>query len=738
MPASNPELLLADEYVQQTACNIFLTGKAGTGKTTFLHNLKEKTSKRMIVTAPTGVAAINAGGVTLHSFFQLPFGPYVPGRENSPLNEQRHFRFSKQKKQIIQSLDLLIIDEISMVRADLLDAVDATLRRLRSRQEAFGGVQLLMIGDLRQLSPVAKHEDWQLLRPHYDSVYFFSSHALIDTNLVIIELKHIYRQSDPQFINILNQVRDNRLDKSTRELLNQRCIPESKPLDKQGVITLTTHNHNAESINNNRLRELSAKEYHFTAEILDDFPENIYPTLATLILKKGAQVMFVRNDPSEDKLFYNGKIGRITSLSADKIEVSCPEERKKILVEPLLWKNIKYTLNEESKDIQEKTIGTFEQYPLKLAWAITIHKSQGLTFDKAIIDAEAAFAHGQVYVALSRCKTLKGLVLSAPISERGIETDPAVKNFDLTASRNPPDKQQLQAAKITYQQQLLLNCFNCQKLHELLNYLRHLLRINSSVIHLAGITDLNQGAAAAADEILLVSKNFQRQLEEIFKKDRLPETDPYLQERISKASSWFQEKLAAIYEKSIQNFQAETDNSELSKKIKNALINVKQELWVKTAGIKSGAKGFKPSRYLRAIATAALEIPSEKKNLRQTPAYSESDITHPQLFTLLKQWRTKKAEQQNLAQFQVIQQRTLVQIVIYLPDNISDLQKIKGVGKKTVEKYGQELVTLISEYRKKHGIQKIVLEKPHEIAGNDSDKQAGTDTKQRSFKMSRA
>jgi len=401
----NHELQLADNFVRHTGCNIFLTGKAGTGKTTFLRNLHRNTAKRMIITAPTGVAAINAGGVTLHSFFQLPFGPFVPGSEAYESGKQRQFRFSREKKQIIKSLDLLVIDEISMVRADLLDAVDAVLRRHRRNNLPFGGVQLLMIGDLHQLSPVVKRDEWQLLKQYYRSVYFFSSNALDNTELVTIRLKHIYRQSDPYFINLLNRVRDNRLDASTAADLNRRYIPGFEPDEDLGYITLTTHNRNADSINQTRLSALTGRKYSFRAEISGDFPEYIYPTPADLLLKEGAQVMFVRNDSSAEKLYYNGKIGKISAISNENISVVCPGSPKEIVVEPVTWENIKYTVNKETGEIQEEITGEFRQYPLKLAWAITIHKSQGLTFDRAIIDARAAFAHGQVYVALSRCKS---------------------------------------------------------------------------------------------------------------------------------------------------------------------------------------------------------------------------------------------------------------------------------------------------------------------------------------------
>ncbi len=712
MSSANQELRLADDFVRYTGRNIFLTGKAGTGKTTFLHSLQENPSKRMIVTAPTGVAAINAGGVTLHSFFQLPFGPFVPGSETFERNKQRQFRFSKEKKRIIQSLDLLIIDEISMVRADLLDAVDAVLRRHRRNDRPFGGVQLLMIGDLHQLSPVARHDEWQLLQQHYESVYFFSSKALARTELVTIELQHIYRQSDARFIKLLNLVRDNRLDSSSMAELNQRYIENFTPDEEQGYITLTTHNSSAEAINQKRLQALTEKEHRFQAEISGDFPEQMYPTPADLVLKERAQVMFVRNDPSGDKLYYNGKIGRITAISGTTISVRCPGDRDEIVVEPVSWENIKYTVNQEHREITEETIGKFEQYPLKLAWAITIHKSQGLTFNKAVIDAEAAFTHGQVYVALSRCKTLEGMVFSSPIGSHGVETDQAVLCFDENVLRNPPSARQLQAAKISYQQQLLLECFDFQLLQNRLNYLVRLLLGNMSVIQVSGSGDLRQLEETAQQDIFIVGQNFRQQLRTLFASGNLPESDRYIVERIGKASQWFQEKFSSIFEASVQTMHVETDNAVLRKKISNTLNTLKKEITIKLAGIKCCANGFSPSEYLRALSTAEIDFQPDKVKKRRTPAYSEADVGHPELFLSLKEWRSKKAGELTVPHYQIMHQQVLIQIAIFLPENCTDLEKIKGVGKKTIEKYGPDLTALVAGYRKKHRIDKVVVPEP--------------------------
>ncbi len=701
-PLQNHELKLAEDFVQHTGRHIFLTGKAGTGKTTFLHKLKKNSSKRMIVTAPTGVAAINAGGVTLHSFFQLPFGPFIPGSEASEQSRQRAFRFSKEKKRIIKSLDLLVIDEISMVRADLLDSVDAVLRRHRRNNQPFGGVQLLMIGDLHQLSPVAKQDEWLLLKQHYDSVYFFSSHALEQSELVTVELKHIYRQSDARFIQLLNRVRENRLDTASIGLLNQRYKENFVPEKNQGYITLTTHNSSADRINKSSLSVLKENEYCFDAEVSGEFPEHTYPAPFKLVLKEGAQVMFLRNDNSIERRFFNGKIGQIKAIAGKQISITCPGESDGIVVEALEWENIKYSVNEENREIKEDIIGKFKQFPLKLAWAITIHKSQGLTFDKAVIDAESAFAHGQVYVALSRCKTFEGMVLSSPIPSRGIATDESVLNFIERARQNLPSDNRLQAAKLFYQQQLLLECFDFQLLYNRLVYFVRLLAGNSGLVQISGVSDMARLREMAQEEIFMVSEKFNRQLRTIFTKQTLPESDAYILERIGKASVWFQDKFGLIFEDLVQKFQIETDNKEIEKKINNALNNLRREILVKLAGIKSCEKSFSPPRYLRAISKAEVDLISEKGKKPQTPVYSESDIEHPQLFRHLKDWRSRTAKEQGLAHFQVLHQRVLIQIVVNLPGNRKDLKKIKGVGKKTLEKYGKDILALVAGYRKKH------------------------------------
>jgi hypothetical protein len=704
MKIANPELKLAGEFIRDTGCHIFLTGKAGTGKTTFLRSLKQNSAKHLVVTAPTGVAAINAGGVTLHSFFQLPFGPFVPGSDTN----RSPYRFSSDKIGIIRRLDLLVIDEISMVRADLLDGVDSVLRRYRRSQQPFGGVQLLMIGDLFQLPPVVKEDDWRLLDAYYASPYFFSSNALAQTDMVTIELQHIYRQVDRRFISLLNRVRNNRLDPETLQALNARHIPDFSPGEDDGYITLSTHNRSADSINNTRLNALTQKSHRFDAEIQGDFPENTFPTAATLRLKTGAQVMFVRNDLSPEKRYYNGKIGTISRISGNDIHIQCPGESKAIVVEAATWENIEYSLDRKTLKVTENTIGTFRQVPLRLAWAITIHKSQGLTFDKAIIDARAAFAYGQVYVALSRCRTLDGMVLSRPLPASAIKTDPAIRRFSQEAAHKRPSAELLEAAKVQYQQHLLLECFDFQRLRTLLRRLAGLVLGSSGIVRASGAGDIRALQKDTEDEICTIGDNFRRQLRARFSTHTLPASDAAVADRISKASVYFSEKITQGLGQQIPELQIDTDNAALKKKITHALKLLREEIDVKLAAVQSCGQGFSPADYFQAVSAAAIEA-GRKPEKSVAPTYREADIDHPDLFQSLKDWRSRKAQEEGIAHYRVLHQKTLIQIAVNLPDTLEALQEIKGIGKRLTQRYGDELVAMVGAYRKQNHIHVVTL-----------------------------
>jgi hypothetical protein len=710
----NPELRLAAEYVRDTDCNIFLTGKAGTGKTTFLHRIRENCPKRMVVTAPTGVAAINAGGVTLHSFFQLPFGPFVPASDGAHLQ----YRFSRQKLDIIKSLDLLVIDEISMVRADLFDAVDSVLRRFRRGDSPFGGVQLLMIGDLFQLPPVAKPQEWGLLRPYYESPYFFSSRALRDTETVTIELQHIYRQSDSRFIDLLNRVRDGRLDPASLQELNRRHIPGFVPPERDGYIILCTHNRMADTTNHSRLVALPGKTWVFEAKIEGEFPGHMYPAAADLRLKTQAQVMFLRNDLSPEKRYFNGKIGTITRISENDIRIRCPGEPGEIAIEPATWENIEYRLNPDAMTLTENKIGTFTQYPLALAWAITIHKSQGLTFDKAVIDTQAAFAHGQVYVALSRCRTLEGIVLSSPLSQQALKTDDAVRHFSELAMQRFPSAERLEGVKIRYQQLILTKCFNFERLRFLMGRLVALLLGNSRLIRISGVDDIQELQKLTEKEVCTVGDRFLRQLQGLFSESVLPASDAFVLERISKASVYFRETIESGIGKWIQDLKIDTDNKEIEKKAKSALALLQKETGVKLASVTCCEKGFSPSAYFQAVSAAEINTP-DKKPRDKTPVYFETDIAHPELFQLLKAWRSRKAEAESISHYQVLHQKTLVQIAIHLPDSLPALKRVHGIGSRLAQRYGEEVIAMVREYRKQHDIREVALPSPTPAAPHD-------------------
>ncbi len=423
MERGNFELDVARFIVEKTDMSLFLTGKAGTGKTTFLREVVRYTKKKCIVLAPTGIAAVNAGAMTIHSFFQFGLGPFVQG----VIEPKSDFRINKSKLELIRHLQLLIIDEVSMVRADLMDHIDVELRRIRRNSKPFGGVQLLMIGDLQQLPPIAHGGEDELLRQYYKTLYFFSSAALKSMKYSCIELKNVYRQTDSHFIDILNHARDCTLTSQDISDLNARYVPGFSPKPEDGYIRLMTHNRQVDYVNETEMEKLDSKPYTFVAAVTGTFPEESYPTANSLTLKKGAQVMFIKND--SERRFINGTLGEVKSIDKNSIAVRLAESGAIIDVEPMEWQNIRYQFDEESKEISSKQIGRFKQYPLKAAWAITVHKSQGLTFDKAIIDVHAAFSPGQAYVALSRCRTLDGLVLSSPVSASVFVRDNAVDAY---------------------------------------------------------------------------------------------------------------------------------------------------------------------------------------------------------------------------------------------------------------------------------------------------------------------
>tara|TARA_R110002049_G_scaffold296274_1_gene484254 strand:+ start:96 stop:2534 length:2439 start_codon:yes stop_codon:yes gene_type:complete len=689
----NKEIDLAWKFVTKTNRNIFLTGKAGTGKTTFLHKLKLQSNKRMVIVAPTGVAAINAKGVTIHSFFQMPFGPILP---NESLTNSAGFnrKFSKTKINIIKSLDLLVIDEISMVRADLLDGIDKTLRRYKNRDKIFGGVQLLMIGDLQQLSPVVKDNEWRLLQPFYKNAYFFSSISYQSCYPISIELKHIYRQDNPVFIDILNEIRNNRLSEKLAKELNRRFIPNFEPNKDDGYISLTTHNNKARQNNLLELRKLKGREQTYKAKIEGNFPENSYPNKEELVLKVGAQVMFIKNDSSPDKRYYNGKIGKVILLEKDEVVVHCPDDDFNINAKLETWENIKYNVDSDTKAISEDKIGSYSQIPLRLAWSITIHKSQGLTFEKAIIDAQGAFAHGQTYVALSRCKSLEGLVLKSKIESNQIISDQNVITFNENAEENQPDEQVLLQSERDYQLMLISEIFDFYKFLYPINRMLDIFYKNRGSIE--GIIEepLNTIKTGIAN-LLKVSNGFKLQLDTLLEPKAIPESHPLLQERFNKALSYFDEKTNSIIKDSFKKLTFTTDNKAVDKDLVTQL-DMLEELFDTKISFFNGLKdGFNTDKFLSLRAKSVFLGKEKPKKIRKMII---DGTTNVELFELLRELRNQIANREDLVHFQVFTQKSLYSMCETLPTSKEELKEIHGMGKTRVEKYGTEILKVIISY----------------------------------------
>jgi GTPase SAR1 family protein len=708
---TNKELELAYDFVNNTDRSVFLTGKAGTGKTTFLHQLKHESLKRMVVVAPTGVAAINAKGVTIHSFFQMPFGPILP---NEDLGASSGFnrKFNKTKINIIKSLDLLVIDEISMVRADVLDAIDQTLRRYRTKNKVFGGVQVLMIGDLQQLSPVVKENEWRLLKPFYKNAFFFSSLAYQECDAVTVELKHIYRQDNPKFIQILNEIRTNTLSKASADELNKRYQPHFIPKEEDGYISLTTHNTKAEQTNRVELEKLKGKTQTYKARIEGKFPEFSYPNKEQLTLKVGAQVMFIKNDSAVEKRYFNGKIGKVILLDKDEVVVHCPDDDFNIVTTPEAWENINYTVDAETKAISENKIGSYTQIPLRLAWSITIHKSQGLTFEKAIIDAQGAFAHGQTYVALSRCKSLEGLVLQSKISSSQIISDANVLSFNKAAEENQPDENVLQKSKVEFQLHLISEIFDfytfLYPIGRVLDmYYKNRTSIEGQVE--APLNTIKEGVT----HLLKVANGFKSQLRELSDMTLTPEANKDLQDRFTKAMTYFATETKAKITDPYKTLGFTTDNKTIEKDIHKQLDAFEELLATKQLYFLNLGDGFKVQKFLELRAKSVFLAKEKPKKPRKAIV---DGTTNVELYELLRVLRNDIAQKNDLVHYQVFTQKALYEICETLPMNTKQLLAVNGFGKVRVEKYGDEILKVIRAFCETNDIETAdeneIFEKP--------------------------
>ena len=704
---SNPQAELAFRFITETNQHVFLTGRAGTGKTTFLHRVREECLKQLVVCAPTGVAAINAKGVTIHSMFQLPFGNLPPDQHSKLLGQRK---LSKEKQRVLQSLDLLIIDEISMVRADVLDAIDWTLRRYRNPRKPFGGVQLLMIGDLHQLPPVVKEQDMHVMRQHYETPYFFSCVALKKAGVQTIELTKIYRQRDEVFVKLLNEVRENRMTPEVLEQLNSRFREDGKPGDEKGVITLTSHRYSASELNKERLSALPGKVHTYTAKVNGKFPEHAYPTEAKLELKVGAQVMFVKNDPPPNRAYFNGKIGIIEEIDSEGlVHVRCDGDTHPIKVGVVAWENKKYKLNESTKEVDEALEGSFQQVPLRLAWAITIHKSQGLTFDKVIIDAQAAFAHGQVYVALSRCRTFEGIQLLSRIQGKSVRTDRDVNDYTQSQQDNPPTENELKAARQTYHKQLVHDAFDftalLRELHALLRYY-----IEHEKTYASPTTQAFEDLVAETEaSIFQHAKNFLPFLKEIqngqdFSGELIP-----VNERTVSAAAYFTEKLTSQLKAGLVKISFATDNQSTKTRSTSHRKDIDKFLRVALSGLEFCKGDFEPQAFVRSRAKATLGEADIGSSSTRKSSGSIKDMPvsdYPELYANLHVWRKKRALQDKLpTSSSVTSIRTMIEISNDLPITAKALKHVKGVGKQTVDRYGKDILGIVKAYCEKYSLE---------------------------------
>ena len=701
----NPEIELAEKYITETGVSIFLTGKAGTGKTTFLHHIVERCRKRSIVVAPTGVAAVNAGGVTIHSFFQLPFCPYLPDvkelvTEYQLPENQRQLR--KSKIDIIRTLDLLIIDEISMVRADLLDAVDAVMRRYRRSGRPFGGVQLLMIGDVQQLAPVVTDEERPYIERVYASPFFFHSKALQRLQYITIQLTTVYRQQDPLFLRLLNNIRDSKFDEATLAALNSRVRKPGDPAaiaDGQEPILLTTHNWQADEVNRRNLEALDTPVQIFDAVVEGNFPDSAAPTERHLELKVGAQVMFVKND-SLGHRYYNGMIGVVESVETDgtsdgqKHIVVVNSEGERIDVGQERWDTWKYEIDSTDNQIKPILDGVFVQYPLKTAWAVTIHKAQGLTFDRLQVDASAAFTYGQVYVALSRCRSLEGLTLLSPITPQNAFENKDIEQFNGTMTPIEQAEEMLDGYRSQYYFDVLYELIDFSGLQHALEGLNRLYQESLRGLYPEQATTLTALCSKELTELVSVAERFHRQLDAI---GAGSSSRALLLERVQKGAAYFGQVVKAMDEQVRPCLAVEIDNKETSRRLKEqgeryssvALLKIKVLDYV-------AAHGFTVEGYQQAKVDAALAKPEKARKSRAKKP--ETLTGKERLQAMLTAWRRQKAEELGVSAFVVLWQRSLLAIVNALPTNEEELLNVPGMGKVSVGRYGKEILQIVDDY----------------------------------------
>jgi len=740
---TNTLFQLAAALVNQSNRNIFLTGKAGTGKTTFLKYIRENCPKQMAVVAPTGVAAINAGGVTIHSFFQLPLSPFIPeakgfsANNNETINKHSlisRLRINSEKRKVLQQLELLIIDEISMVRCDTIDAIDTVLRYIRKKSSLrFGGVQVLFIGDMFQLPPVIKDQEWKILSEFYNDPYFFAGKVIEEQPPLYIEFDKIYRQNEERFISLLNQVRNNELDDDGKCLLDSRFQPSFRRSGQDGYIILTTHNEKAREINSLELRNLDAPVFSYEANVEEDFPENAYPADKTLNLKAGAQVMFIRNDMDRSKRYFNGKIGVVSKLEKDKIVIQCENDPDEIEVKQEKWENVRYTLNKSTRVMEENTLGSFTQYPLRLAWAITIHKSQGLTFEKAIIDAGDSFAAGQIYVALSRCTSLEGMILKSKIRTNSFFTDPRIVQFSKSISTSHKLQNELAEAKRNYQVTILINTFDftnaINTLKELNDYFyEHQSSFNTETV--SWLESLSEKIDLLQQTALKFHAWLRNQLQQTLAIDE----SIIIWDKTLKASEHFNKEIQQVIDFIVLS-PAITDSSLNAKEYNGQLKDIFAEL---------SLNKFLMQAFDGRIDTEAwhkkkrsFTIPPFPVNAYAAYAQPKQQSPNPILHQQLRKLRDAICAKKDLPIYIVAGSKTIDEMSMYLPQTLAELRKISGFGDAKIEQYGQQFLDIITDYCKERNLSSSINEKSpkRERKERRGEKKIKIDTKGESFRL---
>lgn len=684
---------LAYRFVTETSENIFLTGKAGTGKTTFLKFLKENSTKNIIVAAPTGVAAINAGGVTLHSLFQLPFHLFLPTKNNKE-ELLAKIRFNKQRLQLLRKMELLVIDEISMVRCDVMDAIDTVLKHARRNYHLpFGGVQLLCIGDLHQLQPVAQNHEWNILNKYYESPFFFDSMVIKELSPLLIELNNIYRQKEEGFVRLLNKVRNNNMNANDFKDLHLRFDPGFRPSPDEKYITLTSHNSQADKINEIKQFNLKTSSFAYIAKVENEFPENMYPVEFELNLKEGAQVMFLKNDLLQRR-YFNGKIGIVKKLQKEKIIVDCDGTEIDVGLET--WENSRYILNGADGKLGQETLGTFTQYPLRLAWAITIHKSQGLTFEKVMIDAGDAFSSGQVYVALSRCTSLDGIVLLSKIQQTAILGNANVIKGQKSLTYKGALVERFAEARQLFTQQLLEDLFSFSEVGTAVDRVefqinQHKDKLNAGAV--MWIENLKQ--RITSDKA--VGLRFIGLVAGLMKDEGIIEKNILLQKRISDAANHFVPKLEN-YIKELKTHPLNTEHKEVAGSVNERLNEFAIVLYNSHFYMLYCKKPFSVTEFLQHKLKYSLPWFNINCYAIETIEATIGDVANAQLLVTLKRWRNMICTQTGLPIYMVANQATLQEICTYLPLDKKDLMQISGFGKAKVEKYGDDVLEIVESY----------------------------------------